>query len=144
MVPRSAAFLIAALWSLVRFVLVLVFVERAAGPSITVHLNLLWLAGPALVTAALFGACAFLPHARRFYVPPLRLIVITNAVTGVLVVLSRSYLTAAEQTGDHTSPHGRIAFIVTFTILAVDLLTLAALVSYRSMTDTEISGQERE
>ncbi|TVQ20378.1 MAG: hypothetical protein EA382_15085 [Spirochaetaceae bacterium] len=144
MVPRSAGFLVAAFWSLVRFVLVLVFVLRAVGPSIGVHLNLLWLAGPALVAAALFGACAFLPYARRFYVPPLRLIAMTNALTGVFVVLSRSYLTTAEQAGDHASLQGRIAFIAAFAILAVDLLTLAALVSYRDMTDTETSGLERE
>lgn len=120
-------------WHLFRFALVTALVYRAIDPGQSGHLNLLWVGAPALLMAALFAASAFVKGGDRFYLPLLRIGSLLTVVSDSVVVFSGSYVPTAEQIGVAGDPLGRLVFVIVYGILAVDLLILAALISYRPM-----------
>ena len=141
MVARRAAFLVAAFWSLLRFVAVVLLVLRTADAQPGININLLWVGAGSLVLAAIVAAMAFLPRAERYYLPPARIGVLIHVITDVVVVLSGSYATVAERSGSEAAA-SRSLFVIAFAILAADLLTFAGLVSYRPMSNRTISEPE--
>lgn len=120
-------------WHLFRFALVAALVFRAIDPGPLGHLNLLWIGAPALLLVALFAANAFVSGGDRFYLPLLRIGALLAVVSDAVVVFSGSYVPTAERIGVETDPISRLVFVIVYGVLAVDLLILAALISYRPM-----------
>ena len=123
-----------AVWVLVRFVLVLAIVRSVLGGGILTNINLLWVGSLAIAVAVMFATAAFMPDRHAVLVPILRIASILSAISDIFVVLSGSHTAITEETsGDlrYTAP-----FIVSFTILVVDLLIAAALISYRPVEST--------
>ncbi len=123
-------------WSLFRFVVVTLLVLRLVPEDPLFRHNVLWVGAPALVITALFLGSAFFRHAARHYVPLLRIGMLIAAVTDAIVVLTGSYVPAAERAGIAVGEVSRLIFIITYGILAVDLLIFAGLISYGDMERT--------
>ena len=130
---QRAAMIGGGLWSLFRFAVISLLVLRLVPNDPLFHISLLWVGGPSLLLVALFGSAAFLREGRRYYLPLLRIGMLLAAVTDAVVVLTGSYIPVAERVGTSSDPVTRFVFIIVYGILAVDLLILAALISYRSM-----------
>lgn len=120
-------------WSLFRFAVVALLVLRLVPADAVFHMNLLWIAAPSLVLTALFGGAALVEEARRHYLPLLRIGTLLAAVADAIVILSGSYVPAVERAGPASDQLSRLIFLIVYGILAVDLLILAALISYRPM-----------
>lgn len=125
-------FLAAGIWELVRFVAV--FLSSLAAPAAlpNAHINLLWLAGPALVLAALFFSSAYYPAHIRAYIPILRIGAAVAVITDTAVVITGSYDWTPFSTGASVAAGSRVLFLLAFGILVVDLLVASLLLSYRA------------
>ncbi len=132
------------MWNLFRFVVVALLVSRLVVDAPLFHAALLWIAAPALLMVALFAGCTLVPGAERYYLPLMRMGTLLAAVTDAIVVLTGSYIPAAEQAGPSSDPLGPAVFVIVYGILAVDLLILAALISYRAMDDDRTDGRNGE
>ena len=127
----SGLFLAAGIWELIRFIAV--FLSSAVAPAAipNAHLNLLWLAGPALLLAALFFSSAYYPAHIRVHIPILRIGAAIAVITDTAVVITGSYDWAPPGTGASVTGGSGALFLIAFGILVVDLLVLAFLLSYR-------------
>ena len=124
----AVLFLAAGVWELIRFVAV--FLSSAAAPAAVpnAHLNLLWLAGPALVLAALFFSSAYHPDQLRAHLPILRIGAAIAVITDAAVVITGSFdWTVAAPAAAGT----RFLFLLAFGILVIDLIVVSYLLSYR-------------
>ena len=128
----TGLFLVAGIWELIRFVAV--FLESAAAPAPipNAHLNLLWLAGPALVLAALFFSSAYYPSRIRAYIPILRIGAVIAVIVDAAVVMTGSYDWAPPGAGASVIGGSRALFLLAFGILVVDLLVVSLLLTYRT------------
>ncbi len=124
-------FLVAGIWELIRFVVV--FLSSAAAPAAipNAHLNLLWLAGPALLLAALFFSSAYYPAHIRVHIPILRIGAAIAVITDAAVIITGSYDWATPGTDASVIGGSRTLFLIAFGILVVDLLVVSFLLSYR-------------
>ena len=127
----SGLFLAAGIWELVRFVAV--FLASAVAPASipNAHLNLLWLAGPVLVLAALFFASAYYPSRIRAYIPILRIGAVIAVITDAAVVTTGSYDWIPPGTGTAGIGGSRVLFLLAFGILVVDLIVVSFLLTHR-------------
>ncbi len=128
-------------WNLFRFVVVALLVSRLLPDDSLFHIALLWVAAPSLLMVALFAGCTLVTGAERYYLPLLRMGTLLAAVTDAIVVLTGSYLPAAERAGPSSDPLARAVFVIVYGVLAADLLILAALVSYRAMDGDRPAGR---
>jgi heme/copper-type cytochrome/quinol oxidase subunit 2 len=121
-------FLAAGVWELIRFVAV--FLSSATTPATipNAHLNLLWLAGPALVLTAVFFSSAYHPDQLRAYLPILRIGGTIAVITDAAVVITGSFdWTVAAPASVGT----RVLFVLAFGVLVVDLIVASYLFAYR-------------
>ncbi len=131
-------------WNLFRFVVVALLVSRLVTDDPLFHAALLWIAAPSLLMIALFVGCTLVSGAERYYLPLMRIGMLLAAVTDTIVVLTGSYLPTAERAGPSSDPLSRAVFVIAYGILAVDLLILAALISYRAMDADRTAGRDTE
>ncbi len=124
-------FLVAGIWEFIRFVAV--FLSSAAAPAAisNSHLNLLWLAGPALILAALFLSSAYYPANIRAHIPILRIGAVIAVITDVAVVITGSYDWTLPGTGESATGGSRVLFVLAFGVLVVDLIVISLLLSKR-------------
>ena len=122
-------------WTLFRFAVVSLVVARLAPQDPVFHLSLLWVGAPSLLMVGLLAGSAFVPGAQRYYLPPLRIGTLLAAITDTVVALTGSYVPVAERVGTASEPIGRLVLAIVYGVLAVDLLILAALISYRPMSE---------
>lgn len=124
-------FLAAGIWELIRFVAV--FLSAVAAPAAipNAHINLLWLAGPALVLAALFFSSAYYPAYIRAYIPILRIGAAVAVITDIAVVITGSYDWTPFSTEASVTADSRALFFLAFGVLVVDLIVISLLLSYR-------------
>ncbi len=137
-----------AVWYLLRFALVTLIVLRIVPNDPLFHLNLIWIGGQSLLIVAVFARGTVGSNIDRYL--PILIIGAILAVAGdVAASVTNSYLSAAERNGAGESDITRLFFLISYGILLVDLLILAALISYRSMrsqaeaTDHSARGDER-
>ncbi|MFW5683212.1 MAG: hypothetical protein ACOC1I_00025 [Spirochaetota bacterium] len=130
---HRAAMIGGGIWNLFRFAVVSLLVMRVMPQDPIAHINLLWMGGPGILVVGIFVACAFISGSARYYLPLLRIGMLVTAVTDVAVVLTGSYIPISERVGTVSDPISPLIFIIVYGILAVDLLILAALISYRPM-----------
>jgi hypothetical protein len=128
------------IWSLFRFAVVALLIARLVPGDRLFHIGLLWIGAPSLVMAGLFGGCAFIDRSDAYYLPLLRIGMLLAAVADVIVILTRTYLPPLERAGSSMDPIGPTVFVIVYGILAVDLLTLAALISYPRTIRDQASG----
>jgi hypothetical protein len=130
-----------AAWSLFRFAVVALLIARLVPGDPLFHIGLLWIGAPSLVMVGLFGGCAFIPRSEPYYVPLLRIGMLLAAAADVIVILTRGYLPPADRAGSALGSLGPTMFVIVYGILAVDLLMLAALLSYpRAINDDTIDA----
>jgi len=136
----AVVFLLAGLWELIRFVALFLSAMIAPAAIPNAHLNVLWIAAPALVLTALFFAAAFHPDYLRAYVPILRIGAVVAVISDVAVVITGSYdWTVASP----TFTAGRLLFGAAFAVLIFDLLLLSYLIAFRH-PDTTGDGQDHQ
>ena len=134
-----------AIWSLFRFAVVALLIARLVPGDPFFHVVLLWVGAPSLVMVGLFGGCAYIPRSEPHYLPLLRIGMLLAAVADVIVILTRSYMPTVERAGSPLDSLGPTIFVIVYGILAVDLLMLAALISYpRAIRDETIDTDEQD
>jgi hypothetical protein len=130
----TVMFLVAGVWELVRFVGI--FLSSAVAPATipNAHLNLLWLAGPALVLAAMFFSSAYHPDQLRAHLPILRIGATIAVIVDAAVVITGSFnwTVAAPIAMD-----AQLLFVLAFGILVVDLVVVSYLFVYRLPAEPE-------
>ena len=127
------------LWSLFRFAVVALLIARLVPRDPLFHVSLLWIGAPSLVMVGLFGGCAYIERSEAYYLPLLRIGMLLAAIADVILILTRAYLPAGDRAGSTLDALGPTIFVIVYGILAVDLLMLAALISY-PRADRDESG----
>ena len=124
-------FLAAGVWELVRFTLI--FLSSVIGPAALPnnHLNLLWLAAPALVLAAMFFSSAYHPDNLRAHLQILRIGAAITVLSDTAVVVTGSYDWSSSVPG-LVGPRVLLAFALA--VLVVDLLVVSYLLVFRDRT----------
>ena len=130
-----------AVWYLLRFALVTLIVLRIVPDDPLFHINLIWIGGQSLLLVAVF-ARGMVGDAVDHYLPILVVGVVLAIVGDVAAAVTSSYLTVPERNGAAEAGITQLFFLMTYGVLVVDLLILAALISYRSMRGNGEPPQE--
>ncbi|MFP4376874.1 MAG: hypothetical protein ACLFP4_07495 [Spirochaetales bacterium] len=139
MVARRIGFLLAGLWTLVRFVTVYLLLASSLPQGPLVHVNLLWFANGGLIATALFAASAALPDAAPRYLPLMRIVALLFVLSDAAVILSGSIMPP-----DSGVAAAQGTFLISFGILVLDLAMLAGLLSHRFMDKNGERSENKE
>lgn len=131
-------------WNLLRIPIIALLVARFLPDDALFHIGLIWIGAPGLVIVGLFAGSALVEETSRLYLPLLRIGMLLSAVTDAIVVLTRAYLPASERVMATGGSLSRAIFVIAYGVLAVDLLILAALISYRPMSSDRADSSSNE
>lgn len=133
-------FLGAGIWELIRFALLFLSFVLAPAAFPNAHLNLLWVAAPALLIAALFFVAAYFPRRNPYYVPLLRIGTGITVLSDVAVLVTGSYDWTAVTPGTG-AVSGRLLAIIALAVLVLDLAALALTLYARTDSANDGSGR---
>jgi hypothetical protein len=143
MAHRRIAFSVGTAWIVARFSILHFLSLRLVPGDPRFNIIALWIGAGSLLVAALFAGAAVIAESRRFYVPLLRISFVLFALTDAATVLRSATLSVTERQGDGDPATTQVVFFLTFGVLIVDLLVLAALLAYRVIDNNGETGENQ-